>query len=83
MLGVRLCCTNFTLPTGALDSQTGIQILKLISDFNRKYEKAVVLITHNRNIAQIADRVFYFKDGCLEKIEKQEHPLRPEEVDWS
>lgn len=70
-------------PTGALDSQTGIQILKLISDFNRKYEKAVVLITHNRNIAQIADRVFYFKDGCLEKIEKQEHPLRPEEVDWS
>lgn len=69
-------------PTGALDSQTGIQILKLISDFNRTYEKAVVLITHNQNIAQIADRVFHFKDGYLERIEKNERPLNPEEVDW-
>ena len=70
-------------PTGALDSQTGVQILKLISDFNRRYEKTVVLITHNRSIAQIADRVFFFKDGCLEKIQENERPLKPEEVDWS
>lgn len=69
-------------PTGALDSQTGIQVLKLLSDFNRQYEKTVVLITHNLNIAKIADRVFYFKDGCLERIEINEKPLKPEEVDW-
>lgn len=69
-------------PTGALDSQTGVQVLKLLSDFNRKYEKTVVLITHNLNIAKIADRVFYFKDGCLERIETNEKPLKPEEVDW-
>ena len=69
-------------PTGALDSQTGVQILKLLSDFNHRYKKTVVVITHNQKIAQIADRVFFFKDGELEKIEGNETPRKPEEVDW-
>ena len=69
-------------PTGALDSQTGVQILKLLSDFNYRYKKTVVVITHNQKIAQIADRVFFFKDGELEKIEVNETPRKPEEVDW-
>ncbi|MEY8355360.1 ABC transporter ATP-binding protein [Lachnospiraceae bacterium 54-53] len=69
-------------PTGALDSGTGSQILKLLSDFNRQYRKTIVLITHNENIAGIADRVFYFKDGCLEKVQVNETPLKPEEVAW-
>lgn len=69
-------------PTGALDSQTGVQILKLLSDFNHRYKKNVVVITHNQKIAQIADRVFFFKDGELEKIEVNETPRKPEEVDW-
>ena len=69
-------------PTGALDSQTGVQILKLLSDFNHRYKKTVVVITHNQKIAKIADRVFFFKDGELEKIEVNETPRKPEEVDW-
>ncbi len=69
-------------PTGALDSGTGSQILKLLSDFNRKYKKTILLITHNENIAEIADRVFYFKDGYLERIRANEMPLKPEEVAW-
>ena len=69
-------------PTGALDSQTGVQILKLLSDYNHRYKKTVVVITHNQKIAQIADRVFFFKDGELEKIEVNETPRKPEEVDW-
>ena len=69
-------------PTGALDSQTAVQILKLLSDFNHRYKKTVVVITHNQKIAQIADRVFFFKDGELEKIEVNETPRKPEEVDW-
>ena len=77
-----LFCTNLTQPTGALDSQTGVQILKLLSDFNHRYKKTVVVITHNQKIAQIADRVFFFKDGELEKIEVNETPRKPEEVDW-
>lgn len=55
-------------PTGALDSTTGNEILRLLCDFNRAYKKTVILITHNRDIACIADRIFYFKDGCLERI---------------
>lgn len=55
-------------PTGALDSTTGNEILRLLCDFNREYKKTVILITHNRDIACIADRIFYFKDGCLERI---------------
>ncbi len=55
-------------PTGALDSTTGNEILKLLCDFNREYKKTVILITHNRDIACIADRIFYFKDGILECI---------------
>lgn len=69
-------------PTGALDSITGSQILKLLSDFNREYNKTVILITHNENIAGIADRVFYFKDGYLERIHVNDRPLKPEEVAW-
>ena len=69
-------------PTGALDSQTGVQILKLLSDFNHRYKKTVVVITHNQKIAQIADRFFFFKDGELEKIEVNETPRKPEEGDW-
>ncbi|MDO4268121.1 MAG: ABC transporter ATP-binding protein [Eubacteriales bacterium] len=69
-------------PTGALDSQTGIQILRLLWDFHEQYKKTVMIITHNQGIAEIADRVLYFRDGHLEQIQVHEHPLKPEEVDW-
>ena len=60
----RALCKNPDLllcdePTGALDISTGIQILKLLSDFNKSYQKTVIIITHNENIANMADRVFY------------------------
>ncbi len=55
-------------PTGALDSKTGDLVLGLLRDFNRDYGKTVVIITHNEAIADMADRVFYFRDGRLEKI---------------
>ncbi|MGI9951511.1 ABC transporter ATP-binding protein [Moorellaceae bacterium AZ2] len=69
-------------PTGALDSATGIQVLKVLKDFNRQYKKTVIVITHNVAIAQIADRVFYLKDGRLDRIEKVAVPVSPEEVSW-
>ena len=83
----RALCKNPDLllcdePTGALDSATGIQVLKLLEGFCRSYEKTVVLITHNRDIARIADRVFYFKDGRLERIEVNPHPEKPDEIVW-
>lgn len=69
-------------PTGALDFTTGIQVLKLLREFNLKYHKTVIIITHNADISQIADRVFYIKDGLLQRIETNESPLSPEEVSW-
>lgn len=69
-------------PTGALDGKTGIQVLKLLRDFNKKYNKTVIIITHNADISKIADRVFYIKDGKLVDIKINENPLSPEEVNW-
>ena len=83
----RALCKNPDLllcdePTGALDITTGGQILKLLSDFHKEYHKTVVLITHNADIAQIADRVFTFRDGNIVKVTHNEHPLSPDEVHW-
>ena len=69
-------------PTGALDFKTSIQILALLKDFSRTYEKTVVIITHNTAIAGIANRVVYLKDGRLDRIEENENPLPPERVTW-
>ncbi len=69
-------------PTGALDFTTGIQVLKLLKEFNRKYGKTVMIITHNAGIAEMADRVFYIKDGMLQNISINVSPLQPEEVSW-
>lgn len=83
----RAICKNPDLllcdePTGALDIQAGTQILKLLCHFNKTQHKTVVIITHNTDIAQIADRVFYFKDGQLDQIVVNGQPLSPEEVAW-
>lgn len=69
-------------PTGALDIQTGIQVLKSLQNLNQEYQKTVIVITHNAEIAKMADRVFYLKDGLLDYIKKADHPLAPEEISW-
>lgn len=69
-------------PTGALDLKTGIQILKLLRDFNIKYKKTVMVITHNASIADMADRVFSLKDGELASVRVIDNPKSPEEVSW-
>lgn len=57
-------------PTGALDSKSSDMVLEILKDFAKSYKKTVVLITHNAQIAQMADRIMYIKDGNIEKIEK-------------
>lgn len=69
-------------PTGALDIQTGIQVLKALQKLNCEYHKTVIVITHNAEIAKMADRVFYLKDGFLDYIKIVEHPLAPEDISW-
>jgi putative ABC transport system ATP-binding protein len=69
-------------PTGALDFQTSITVLRLLKDFCVEYNKTVVVITHNTAIAKMADRIFYLKDGLLDHIESNKNPLPPERVSW-
>ena len=69
-------------PTGALDIQTGIQVLKALQRLNEQYGKTVIIITHNSEIANMAHRVLYLKDGLLADVRKNEKPLAPEEIKW-
>ena len=64
-------------------SQYNFMFTELVKrDFNKRYKKTVVIITHNENVANMADRVFYIKDGKLDRIVENEHPISPEEVKW-
>ncbi len=69
-------------PTGALDSETGVMVLKLLLEMARNYGKTIVVVTHNQNIAKMADVVIRVKNGTIRSIEEQENPLRAEEVEW-
>jgi len=69
-------------PTGALDSTTGVQVIRLIKDFNIVYKTTVVIITHNTGMGAIADRVFHIRDGLLDKVIENNTPKQPEEVVW-
>ncbi len=69
-------------PTGALDSQTGVTVLRLLLSMARDMGKTIIVVTHNQNIAKIADTVIRVKNGRIESCENQDHPLSVEEVDW-
>ena len=69
-------------PTGALDSETGVVVLKLLLSMARDLGKTIIIVTHNQNIAKMADVVIRVKNGRIRSCEEQEHPLSVEEVDW-
>ena len=52
-------------PTGALDSKTGQEIMEILKTFKEKYKMAIILVTHDKNIARQADRILYIEDGEL------------------
>ncbi len=69
-------------PTGALDSDTGVRILRLLQDMTREHGKTIVIVTHNQSIAQMADVVVKVKNGHIQSCTRQENPLSVDEVDW-
>jgi putative ABC transport system ATP-binding protein len=69
-------------PTGALDSATGIVVLEAIDKINRELGTATVLITHNADIADMADRVIYLSDGLIAKVKRNDHKKSPDELHW-
>lgn len=69
-------------PTGALDSATGIVVLEALCNVNRRLGTTTVVITHNADIAKIADRVIYLNDGLISRIEKNSEKLDPSKLRW-
>lgn len=69
-------------PTGALDSETGVLVLKLLLAMARNYGKTIVVVTHNQNIAKMADVVIRVKNGKIKSYEEQENPMSADEVEW-
>ena len=60
-----LFCTNLTQPTGNLDSKTSQDVLSLLKVTSQKFAQTIVMITHNEEIAQMADRIIRIEDGRI------------------
>ena len=69
-------------PTGALDYNTGKQILQLLQDTARKEKMTVIIITHNGALAPMADKVIHFKNGKAQDIQTNANPLPISEIEW-
>ncbi|MGO2082650.1 ABC transporter ATP-binding protein [Vagococcus sp.] len=69
-------------PTGALDYETGKQVLSILEATCRDYETTVIVITHNSEIAKMADRVIRINDAQVRSVEMNEHPVSAQEISW-
>ena len=69
-------------PTGALDDASGKAVLKLLSEIYQTTDKTIVLVTHTKEIAEMAGRVITMKDGKIVSERINEHPISAEEVQW-
>jgi putative ABC transport system ATP-binding protein len=69
-------------PTGALDYNTGKQILQILQDMSRKHGATVVIVTHNSAIAPIADRVIHMHDGGVTNIDESASPEAIADIEW-
>ena len=69
-------------PTGALDFNTGIMVLEVLKQIHKEKGTTILLITHNQEIAKIADMVISLRSGEIMSITENENPLDPAEVVW-
>ena len=83
----RAICKNPDLllcdePTGALDTETGKTVMRVLSDISHKMGKTVIIITHNSLLSPIADRVIEMKNGRVIANTVQNKPADLEEIKW-
>lgn len=61
-----LFCTNLTLPTGNLDAGSAETVAKMLSKASQKYEQTIIMVTHDRQMADYADRIITISDGQIQ-----------------
>lgn len=69
-------------PTGALDSTTGVVVLEALERANRELGATTVIITHNADIARMADRVIHLRDGQIVNVERNEVKTAAKDIVW-
>lgn len=69
-------------PTGALDSTTGVQVLEVLHDINRRFGTTTVVITHNAEIQRMAHRVLFFQNGKISETRVNAERVAPSEIAW-
>lgn len=69
-------------PTGALDFETGKNVLSLLEKVNREWNTTVVIVTHNTPLADMAHRVIKMRSGKIIDITENRLPLSPELIEW-
>lgn len=69
-------------PTGALDSETGLIVLQLLSDICREQKRTVIIVTHNADIARCADRVIRMRNGQVREVKINADPIPVREIVW-
>jgi len=69
-------------PTGALDSNTGVQVLDALKKINEELGTLTVVITHNAAIRRMAHRVIHFADGNIASVTLNETRVEPRDIEW-
>ena len=69
-------------PTGALDSTTGREVLRVLADVNEQLGTTVLIVTHAAATGAMADRVIHFSDGAIREVALNPVRTPPEEIDW-
>ena len=69
-------------PTGALDYNTGKAILRLLQDTSRQQGMTVIIITHNKALCDMADRVIRVRSGTVQSVTRNEHARPIDEIEW-
>ena len=69
-------------PTGALDYQTGKQVLKILQEMSTVHGSKVVIVTHNTALAPIGNQVLHIHDGQIVKQERNDQPADISSIEW-
>ena len=69
-------------PTAALDYETSIMVLKVIEQIVKEHKTTVLMVTHNPELAKMANRVIKLRDGKISSIRVNLHPLKAEDLVW-